>query len=116
MRKNTKNQSFNFKDVIVKYDELDKRKKLIYAYYLTTNHKYNKEINDIIIDFWYTRNRLVRNYPTLNRRDEFEYERLGIYVENKHLEELKAEINRRDKIREWHNAFISWTLLNNEEN
>lgn len=102
MSKSKKKNHFNFSNAIVKYNEDDPRRRLIYVYYLTNDTPKNKEVNDIIIDMWYTRNRLVKNYPTLNWWDDVvngEFEWLGIYVNNEHQEELKAEKQRRDKIR-----------------
>lgn len=97
----SKNIEFNFKDVVIKYEENDPRWKLIYAFYLTNNHEYNKEVDGIIKDMWYTRNRLRKNYVELNRWDKLEYEWMWIYVSNEHIEDLKAEKKRWKHIREW---------------
>lgn len=86
---------FNFSDVVIDYDA----QWLLYAYYLSDDNKKNKEINDIICDMWYTRNRLVKNYPLVEVQLWFEYRRMGIYISNEHIDEIKAERDRRANIR-----------------
>ena len=88
---------FNFKDIIIDYDIQD----VLYIFYCSDDNKYNKEIDLIIKDMWYIRNRLVRSYPLNELWEWFEYKRLGIYISKKHIEEMESEKKRWDNIRKW---------------
>jgi hypothetical protein len=94
-----RNTEFNFDNAIVRYEESDPRWRLIYVRYLTDDTLKNKEVDQIIKDFWYTRNRLVKSYPLWEVFEWFEYKRLGIYINNEYKDELKKEKDRRDHIR-----------------
>lgn len=89
------NSEFNFNDVIVRYEILW----LLHVFYQSDDNKYNSEIDWIIKDMWYTRNRLVRSHPIVELYEWFEYKRIWIYISNEHLEDIKEEQNRRKNIR-----------------
>ena len=91
---------------MVRYEETDPRRRLIYAFYLSDDNIKNKEVNDMILDFWYTRNRLVRSYPLNEIREWFEYKRLWIYINADHEDNLKKEREKRKHIRQWAFNFI----------
>ena len=90
-----KNSEFNFSDVIIDYCPQG----ILYAYYLSNDNAKNKEVDLIIKDMWYTRDRLVKNYPLVEVQLWFEYKRLWLYISNDHLDEIKAERDRRANIR-----------------
>lgn len=98
MRKGTKKLSieFSFSNVVI-----ERREGILYAYFLTNDHEKNKEVDWIIKDMGYTRNRLVKEYPLQSLKQWREYNRLGIYISNEHLEEMKQEKERRASIRKW---------------
>lgn len=105
-----KKETFKFENVIIDTEV----PWMLYAYYLSDDNKKNKEVNDIIIDMWYTRNRLVKSYPLVEVWLWFEYKRMWIYISTDKLDMIQAERDRREHIR---NAPIIENILwlNSEE-
>ncbi len=66
---------FHFKDIKIFYDLPNQAD----VYFLTNNHEYNKQVNQMMLDWWYTRARLLPKHWILEVKLWFEYERQGIY-------------------------------------
>ena len=61
------------------------------VYFLTNNHEYNKDINQMMIDLGYTRHRLRPKDEFLELKLMFEYERHGIYLRDDELRQAEQE-------------------------
>lgn len=93
--KHTKKQNtvFRFKNVEIHYNIPNTAD----VYYLTNDNIYNKEVNQFLIDLWYTRSKLLPATWIIEVSLGFEFAWRGIYYRDDEL--YLADKERRDNIR-----------------
>ena len=94
MKKSKSKSEFRFKDIVIQYTLKDRAD----VYYLTNNHDYNREVNEMLIDFWYTRTSLIPSNFLVEQSLGFDYKRHWVYAKNEE-ERLNNEGKERAKLR-----------------
>jgi hypothetical protein len=84
---------FNFKWISIRYDLPNQAD----VYFLTEDNTYNKQVNDLMLDWWYKRIWLHKSDP-LVELEIWEYKRHWVYVRDD--EDYLANHDIREKIRE----------------
>lgn len=78
---------FNFKGVAIHYNLLNEAD----VYFLTEDNIYNKEVNKMILDWWYKRLSLNRSDWLVELSLGFEYKWHGVYYRDDRLYEIDRE-------------------------